>query len=429
MIVEGTFAYAEPSGPTVHATFLRLRDRMLAEIEAAMPCDVVLLLLHGAMVSTGCDDCEGDLVASIRSLVGPAVRIGIELDPHCHLTDAMVRNCDAVILMKQYPHDDYVARAEELYDLCVRAAAGEIEPVMEMFDCRMVGFYPTTREPMQGIVDSLHHAEKEAGILSVSFAHGFPWGDTPDTGSRLLVVADGDRALARRVAKRIGLEIYSRRAELLPVMASVDEAVAIAAASNGLVTLADTADNPGGGAPGDNPFLLRAMLEAGVSDAALGCFWDPIVAATCADAGVGAELRVRLGGKMGPASGEPLDIACTVRAVEADHWQTGLGGSRNALGLSVWLSVEKMDIVVCSERTQTFSPDAFTRLGLDLATRRAVVVKSSQHFETGFRVIADRIQSVATPGAIQMDFASISYRKKRDLNFFPRAPDPLGEAG
>jgi microcystin degradation protein MlrC len=300
---------------------------------------------------------------------------------------------------------------------------------MAMFDCRMVGFYPTTREPMRSIVDGLVDAEKEAAVLSVSFAHGFPWGDTPDTGSKLLVIADGDRALAQRVAARIGTEIYSRRAELLPVMASVAEAVAIATASNGLVTLADTADNPGGGAPGDNPALLRAMLKADVRDAALGCFWDPIAAMTCADAGVGADLCIRLGGKMGPASGEPLDIACTVRAIDFDHWQTGLGGSRNALGLSVWLSVGSVDIVVCSERTQTFSSDAFTRLGIDLATKRSVVVKSSQHFETGFRAVADRIQHVATPGAIQMDFAAICYRKKRDLNFFPRVRDPLAGAG
>ena len=33
--------------------------------------------------------------------------------------------------------------------------------------------------------------------------------------------------------------------------------------------------------------------------------------------------------------------------------------------------------------------------------------------------------TVATPGAIQMDFAAIPYRRKRDMAFFPRVADPL----
>jgi microcystin degradation protein MlrC len=55
-----------------------------------------------------------------------------------------------------------------------------------------------------------------------------------------------------------------------------------------------------------------------------------------------------------------------------------------------------------------------------------VAVKSSQHFQGGFAPIADTIIRVATPGAIQMDFAAIDYRKKRDQHFFPREKNPLG---
>jgi microcystin degradation protein MlrC len=79
-----------------------------------------------------------------------------------------------------------------------------------------------------------------------------------------------------------------------------------------------------------------------------------------------------------------------------------------------------------SIRTQTCSPDAFSGLGIDLTNKRLIVVKSSWHFHAMFGPIADRVVPVATPGAIQMDFASIDYRKKRDLDFFPRVRDPLG---
>ena len=98
--------------------------------------------------------------------------------------------------MKHYPHDDHVERGQELYELCVGTAEGRVKPTSALFDCRMVGFYPTTREPMAGLVRRFKAVERETGVLSVSFAHGFPWGDTPDTGSRVLVITDDDPALA-----------------------------------------------------------------------------------------------------------------------------------------------------------------------------------------------------------------------------------------
>ncbi|HEV7385158.1 MAG TPA: M81 family metallopeptidase [Phenylobacterium sp.] len=424
---EGLLTFAQPSGPTVHSVYAAYRDEIIADLKARGPFDVVLLFLHGAMVSTECDDCEGDLIAHVRAAAGPEAVIGVELDPHCHLTDVMVETADVVILAKEYPHDDFVPRAAELYDICARAAAGEIEPTSAVFDCRMVGFYPTTREPMAGLVERVRSAEKRPGVLSLSIAHGFPWGDTPDTGTRMLAVTDGDPQLARSLAEEFGREIYALRDDLLPRLPSVDEALNLAAGSNGRAVLADTADNAGGGAPSDNTVLLAAILERGLDRVALGPLWDPVAASVCAEAGVGARFRLRLGGKTGPVSGDPLDLVVTVRAIREDHAQTGLGGSRQPMGLSAWLEVEPgVHIVVNSVRTQAFHPDLFTNLGIDLAAMRLVVVKSSQHFDTGFRPIADLVVAVGTPGAIQMDFAGLPYRRKRDLDFHPRVADPLG---
>ena len=99
------------------------------------------------------------------------------------------------------------------------------------------------------------------------------------------------------------------------------------------------------------------------------------------------------------------------------------------MGLTVWVDVEGIDVVINSTRTQVFCPDAFTGLGIDLATKRIVVVKSSQHYQAGFGPLTETIIPVASPGAIQMNFATIDYKKKRDLNYFPRVPDPLGKDG
>ncbi len=422
----GLFAWAQPSGPTVQAVYEGFKDEILAPLKAGGRFDVVLLFLHGAMVATRCDDCQADLVKAVRAIVGDEAVIGVELDPHCHLSQALVDTADAVVIMKHYPHDDYLARGEELYELCLAKARGAVRPTAALFDCRMVGFYPTTQEPMASLVARLKAAEQAPGVLSVSFAHGFPWGDSPDTGSRMLVITDGDAAKAASLAEQLGREVYNQREALLPRFPDIERALDEALAGPpGLVVLADTADNAGGGAPGDNTTLLAAMLRRGVTDAALGAMWDPIAAAACADAGVGATLPLRLGGKCGTASGDPLDVIATVRAIAEDHRQSGLGTSKTRMGLSVWIEVAGIDVVVNSVRTQVFCPDAFTGLGIDLDAKRMVVVKSSQHFQGGFAPIAARIIRVATPGAIQMDFANIAYVKKRDLGFHPRVADPL----
>jgi microcystin degradation protein MlrC len=424
---EGLLTFAQPSGPTVHAVYEGFRDEIVGGIRAAGRLDMVLLYMHGAMVSTECDDCEGDLTAIVRAIVGPDVIIGVELDLHCHLSAAMVENADAIVIMKEYPHDDYLDRAAELYQICVAAARRDVHPVMAMFDCRMVGFYPTTTEPMASLVREAIAAEQRPGVLSVSIAHGFPWGDTPDTGTKVLAIADGDIELARNVAAQLGRSIYNQRDALLPTYPSIARALDETAGFDGVTLLADTADNAGGGAPSDNTALLEEMLERGLDNFVLGPLWDPIAAAICVEAGVGTTLPLRVGGKVGPASARTLDLEVTVKAIISDYSQTGLGGGRQPLGLTVWVQLAgRIDLVINTTRTQAFYPDLFTGLGIALEERRYVVVKSSHHYYTGFAPIADHVVPVATPGALQMNFADIDYRKKRDLEFHPRISDPLG---
>jgi len=423
--VEGLFTTAQPSGPTLQRVWEELRDEIIASARVQGPFDVILLLLHGAMVATECDDCEADLVAGLRTACGPSTVIGVELDPHCHLSQALVDGADALILMKEYPHVDYVERARELYAICTAKALGKSRPISALFDCRMIGFYPTTSEPMAGVVRELREAERRPGVLSASFVHGFPWGDTADTGSKVLVIAESDMALAARTAEELGRQIYAQREALLPRMPGIDEALDRAVALPGRVVLADTADNAGGGAPGDNVSLLRALLARGLRRAALGAIWDPMSVQASVEAGVGARFMLRLGGKCGQASGDPLDVMVSVRAIRERHDQQGLGGARQPMGLSVWLECAGIDVVVNSIRTQVFAPDAFTGLGIALDDKHLIVVKSSHHFHAKFAPIADSIIPVASPGAIQMNFAEIDYRKRRDLNFFPRVPDPL----
>jgi microcystin degradation protein MlrC len=422
---EGLFAAAQPAGPVVTRVYEGLRDEILNALTARGPFDIVLLHLHGAMVAEGYDDCEGDILQRVKSVQPARSVIGAVLDPHCHLSERMVANADLLIACKHYPHDDYADRAAEVFRLCVRAANGQIKPTPAVFDCKMVGVYPTHEEPMATVVRSLSDAERSPDILSASFIHGMPWGDTLDTGSKVLVYADGDVRRANSCARSLGQAVYELRDQLLPRYPSIDEALDEALRVDGLAVLADTGDNAGGGAPGDNVAILASMLERGITNAAFGSVWDPQVANLCAEAGVGARLTLRLGGKTNVSSGTPLEVRARVCAINPRHEQTSLGETRQPMGLCAWLEIEGIDVVVSTTRSQVFAPNLFTGLGIELLRKHIVVVKSTNHFFSRFSPIAQRVIRVATPGALYMDLAHIDYRK-RAPDYHPRVNDPLG---
>jgi microcystin degradation protein MlrC len=426
-IVHGVVAYAAPAGPTVRGVYEALRDEILRDAVEKGPFDVVLLALHGAMVSDGYADCEGDLMARLREALGGRPRIGAELDLHCHLTQAMIDNSDILVAFKEYPHVDIAERARELYQLALAAAEGRIRPAPAVFDTRMVSVFFTTSAPMRAFVDRMSAQEGKDGVLSISLAHGFPWGDVQDNGAKVLVYTDGDTVGANRIARELGEEFWRLRDSVAFNGMSIDMALDRAElAPPGLVVIADAADNTGGGAPGDSTFVLRRMLERGVRDAALGPLWDPVAVTFCRDAGVGAQLDLRIGGKCGPMSGAPLDLRVTVKGVLSDLETVAYTDELVSYGAAVLVEIERagVHVVLCSRRMQAFGPQPFTKLGLDLDSQRIVVVKSYNHFQAGFRPIAARILHIEGPGAIDGNMAAIPF-KHRSLNYWPRVADPF----
>ncbi len=422
-VVESLCAAAQPSGPTVKAVFEEFRDEILGDLRAAGPVDVVLFSLHGAMIADGYDDCEGELIAGARQILPEAV-IGGLLDPHCQLTDVMMREATLLVAYKEYPHVDVPERAKDLFRLAVSAAQGETRPVMRDWDCRMILGMATPQQPMREFVDAMSAREVQDGVLSLSIAHSFPWGDHPRVGARALAICDGDAALAEAEAERLGRALYDLRHELHREVPNIQTALDRAeAATKWPVVLADMSDNAGGGAPSDATFLLRAILERGMRDVATGIFWDPIALRICKEAGEGATLDLRLGGKCGPMSGDPLDLRVTVRKI-ADGLTQRFGELPAPLGEMVWVTCEGVDIVINDKRSQTFHPEAFEKLGIELAKRRTVCVKSSNHYQAGFAPIAAEVIPVATPGAITPDWANIPY-KNRARTYWPAVEDPF----
>ena len=426
--VFGMSANAQPAGLTTRSTYESLRDELLERLQAAMPVDIVLLGLHGAMVAEGYDDCETDIIDRVRQIVGPDVKIGVELDLHCDVTQDMIDTADAIVLYKEYPHTDVAARAADLFNIIADAAEGKTNPTMALFDCRMIGLYLTPYEPLRSFVDELLAMEGKDGILSISLVHCFPWGDVPTCGAQALAITDGDPEQAARVAEEIGRRFHGMRRELDQTPYSIDEALEQALADpSGPVVIADRADNAGGGAASDSTFMLKAMLDRGIDNAGIATMWDPIAVQVAMSGGVGSTLDMRLGGKMGPMSGDPLDLTVKVTAIAEDmvqEWPQQGDPMRIPCGDSVCLNCNGIDIIVSSKRGQPMSPDVFTNLGVDVTNKHILVVKSSQHFYAGFAPIASQIIYMAAPGAVAPRYTEIPF-KRVDLHKYPWVEDPF----
>jgi microcystin degradation protein MlrC len=412
-IIESITAFAQPAGTTVRATYEELRDYILDDLRDAQPVAVVLLDLHGAMIADGYDDCEGDIIARARALVGPDVKIGVSLDHHCHLTQAMVEGADIVVAYKEYPHTDMRECAREVYDLTMSTQRGSLKPVKAVHDCRLIGLWPTTREPVRSFMDRMRALESKNGVASISLIHGFPWGDVADVGAKVLVIADANQAKADALASQLGAEFWAMREEARTPYLTVDEALARVRVSTAKapIVIADVADNAGSGAASDNTAILQRILDLGIRDIALGCFWDPVAVQMCFGAGIGAALALRIGGKVGRNSGQPVDVVATVRGLCPEHKQPGLSGSQSLLGPSAYVEVDGVHIICSTIREQVFSPELFTDIGCSLSGKRGIVVKSAQHFYNNFEPIAGEIQYVAAPGSAAPDFAQIAYTK------------------
>lgn len=426
--VESLCAYAQPAGRTVRKVYEAFRDEIVADLKAALPVDAVLLFLHGAMVAEGYDDAEGDLLAHVRRAVGPDVFVGAELDLHANVGRLKLDNATALVLYKEYPHVDIPERADELFALMVQAVEGRVRPVMGWFDCRTIGVFHTTRQPMRGFVDKCAALEGRDGVLSVSVVHGFPWADVADMGSKILVVTDNDRPKAERLARELGREFFAMRHQTQPDYVTLDQAMARAATHNQPkpLTLADVSDNAGGGAASDSTFVLKAMLDKGIREAAIGMFWDPMAVRLAFEAGEGAAIRLRLGGKLGELSGPPLDLDARVIGLKRDA-TIGFGGARKSrapVGDMAAFEAAGIAIVCNTLRTQCKSLDCFTNVGVDPAARKVLVVKSMQHFHAAYAPISSEVLYVAAPGTLMPDFKSMPYERASRAQW-PFLEDPF----
>jgi microcystin degradation protein MlrC len=424
------WGFAYPSGLINPSDYAALKSEFLDRLRQAQSepggIDGVLLDLHGAMVVEGIDDADGEFIESVRDVVGPNCPVVVTFDLHGNHSARRVAAANAIVGFDTYPHVDMAERGREAADLIVATLQGKIRPVMAIERIPLfwgVENQITAHPPMKQVLDHVHALEQNPGVLAVSVATGFPWADVPNMGPSVIVVADGNQALADSTAKELAAWIWDRREtwrhQILPVAEALRQGESLGKYP---IILADHGDNTGGGAPGDSTEILATFLDLKLRDAVVLYIVDPEVVQQAQAVGVGGRLETEVGGKSDPIQGPPVKMQAVVRALSnGDFTYDGpmYAGLTGNMGPSAWLEQDGVHVVVVTAHEQPLGPAFARTLGIQCESLKYIAVKSAVHFRSGFERFAGSIYNVDARGTHTHNFRDLTYYKR------PRPMYPL----
>ncbi|KAG1087830.1 hypothetical protein G6F40_013626 [Rhizopus arrhizus] len=222
---------ASPSAHVTRDAFERIVAILLADIAAALPADGVYLDLHGAMVAEHYDDGEGEVLRRVRELIGPEVPLVASLDLHANVTERMLKEADALIAYRTYPHVDMADTGARAFAFMQKRLDGMPRPCVA---ARRISYLlptcwqSTMAMPAKGLYERLETLEAAAGVSSMSFCMGFPAADFPDCGALVWAYAD-TQAAADAAADALTADVEAAEAAFAGKLYSPEEAVVHAA--------------------------------------------------------------------------------------------------------------------------------------------------------------------------------------------------------
>lgn len=384
--------------------------------------DMIALELHGAMGTASIPDAEGDLLAALRTEVGPRVPIGVGLDLHAHLTPRMLEHGDIVIACKENPHADVVNCGRKIIDGLHAMREGRLKPTRTLARVPMI--LMGSAETNEGPLADLHARARDFAadhptIRDISLYNVNRFTDDVDMGQCVAVLSDDDAPTAEIIAEELAAEFWRRREEFRDDLLTVDQALDLSA--NPVkplpIAMGDMGDRTTAGAPGDSIEILKvALCRPGLRGAIP--ITDAAAVAQAKAVGTGGILRCTVGGRLTPFF-EPLPIEGIVRHLSngefifAGPYQRGVLAE---MGDTAVLDLQNgMLLLLTSRPSHSLDPQTFESQGIRVAEQDFLVVKSGHHFKLNFAGLA-RPVVVATPG---LGYPFRGYHPGKRARFFP----------
>lgn len=230
---------------------------------------------------------------------------------------------------------------------------------------------------MASFLKAVYRRERDQGVLSISPVHGYMMANIVDMGSKMLVITDNDIGLARKTAEQLGMKFYEARGQLAQAEnmdAVLDKVQKRVINGEKAIQLVEWSDIGGAGFPTDGTEVLQALFNRGMTNVAAGLMWDPLAVSISHDAGEGAELNMRIGGKATPLSGIPLDLKVIVeRSYRNLMISTRVGDV--VAGDAVVLRCGDTELLLVSNQIMGYGSQAFIDMGIDISSKDYLLLK------------------------------------------------------
>ena len=418
-VVPLLYASSCPGGPITTECYLQLKDELIGRLKNAMPVDGVLLPLHGASVVEDLGDSEGDLIKSVRYVVGDQVPIVVTLDLHAHVTDEMIRFAQALIAWETYPHCDTFSTGIRGAKILLSIITGETQPTMAMAKVPVITSAihgsTGTDSPFSKVMNTAKQYESDNDVVSTSVFLVHPYIDQPDMGSGGLVITNNNMDKAINIANKLSEQYWGKRFELEPQVHTPQEAIQTGLkTSGGPILLVEAADCCGGGASGDSIASLAALLKAEVTLPSLVPVVDPKVAEMCHKVGIGQEIRAEIGYQIDSRWGKPISIiGRVVYLSQGDFQYTGgiWDGSIGKMGPSAVIALGSIQVLVTTYATYDWANEQFRSVGLDTSAAKFIVVKNPMNYQFAYGDIAKSIFILDTPGPTPATCRYLQYER------------------
>jgi microcystin degradation protein MlrC len=398
-------AAAPPGGLVEPAAFAVITQRILSGI-GEQEWDAVYLSLHGAMATVDNPTPEFHLLRAVREMIG-TTPLAASFDLHAHLSAEMAVLLDATSGYHTYPHIDMDEAAKRTLALVIAKVEGRARPkiavakvpsIMPSFNMR------TEDGPMAELQQLAGMWRRQRGMLDVTIYGGFAYGDSPFAGPSVVAVAEKDQALAQRCAKALAAEFMKRKQQFhirLPRPADGLQQ-AMKTEGEGPAIVLDPADNPLSGGIGDTSALFQALLESKPpAGTVFAFFWDPPLVEVCHQAGIGAAIEAKLGGRITQDFGPPVPATVKVLALTDGKFRNE-GPYEHKLavdvGRTVLLETGNVRVIVTESCLAPNDPAYFRLHGIEPESLPLLCVKAKNHFRASFAGMARCLIDVDAPG-------------------------------
>ena len=397
------------------------KEGFLKQLRQAGPVDGVFIQLHGTGAADHLDDCEGDLLAAIRNLVGDKVPIMASLDGHANVTPLMVEQTNMLIGVKTNPHYDFVPVGRKAAQVMAGMVDGSVSPTAFRAQPAMAPalqkLYIAPGWPMEHLMRQAQNlAANDPRILDVSLLEGFFCSEIPETGMSVVVTTDGEPNLAQDIAEQVKAACWAKRQSFHTDMVSVEEAVREAMDTDvGPVILGDLADSGGAGTPGDGTAILAELFKQNAKGAVVGNIADPEAVQQAIQAGIGKSVTLTVGGKADNFHGDPVEISGRVRSIHEGRFTSATAFISMTFdrGPTVVLDCGGIEVILTSRPVLVFEPNHFRSLGIEPTARKILACKAEMQHRAGFADIAGKIIDVDAPGLATQILSRLPYAKIR----------------